>query len=300
MSTPIYQPLKTNRSTRLVKIHTGTDGSNLNLELVEVDLDTKPDYDAISYIWGRETTVASILINDHPVSIRQNLLNFLLQPKRHKHSTFLWVDAISIRQDDPVEKAQQVAMIGDIFRTARTVLAWVGEHTNQSEILFYTATRTRKKAKPSLDEQLKLFAIWGPFLSRLYWKRLWIIQELALAAKIVIHCGDSFARWKDVFRLRHRGLIGPHWHGIYVRQMDLQLAIHNPPSALLEAFRAFVDQATALTELDAIIHRSKVRRTKSLRGCLKRTCQIGDLNYHFHAFQCANRRDCVYALLSLD
>ena len=222
MPSNLYLPLKTARSTRLLTLLPDAPGSPLRAELSEVDLKSKLHYDAISYTWGDDTSTTSITINDAQVHIRHNLFDFLIQLRRHGQIDPLWVDAVSISQTDIVEKGQQVAIIGEIFRQARRVLIWVGQHADDSESLFQpwlcpprTCPVIPSKFKDSRvnsklwwvankmvhitpEHQYHRFEVWLAFLRRPYWQRLWIIQEVVLAKGIIVHCGDMRASWEDV------------------------------------------------------------------------------------------------------
>jgi hypothetical protein len=57
------------------------------------------------------------------------LLNLPLNPDLP-----IWIDAISINQDDEEEKAVQVSRMGDIYRTAHQVLAWLGPAEQNSDL----------------------------------------------------------------------------------------------------------------------------------------------------------------------
>jgi hypothetical protein len=88
-------------------------------------------YEALSYEWGDPAQRRhDIYINEEQVSIRENLwlaLRRVTQP-----NVFLWVDALCINQDDVVERAQQLAVMGDIFAGAERVRVWLGEDTQVS------------------------------------------------------------------------------------------------------------------------------------------------------------------------
>jgi hypothetical protein len=104
-------------------------------------------YEAISYTWGPEPTI-SIEVDGVALDIRQNLHQCLLRLRRPDKTRFLWNDFLCIDQHDQKEKARQVSIIGNIFKTAERVLAWVGEHENGSEMLFrgWPAPRNSKVA----------------------------------------------------------------------------------------------------------------------------------------------------------
>jgi hypothetical protein len=40
---------------------------------------------------------------------------------------------------------------------------------------------------------------WRCFVDRLYFRRLWVTQEIALAQSVVVHCGDDAKEWSDLF-----------------------------------------------------------------------------------------------------
>ena len=43
---------------------------------------------------------------------------------------------------------------------------------------------------------------WKAFLLRRYWKRTWIVQEVALARTLFIHCGEHEMTWEDLIEPR--------------------------------------------------------------------------------------------------
>jgi hypothetical protein len=51
--------------------------------------------------------------------------------KRHK---YLWTDAICINQADLNKQKAQVLMMGDIYRCAETVIAWLGKDFSDTDL----------------------------------------------------------------------------------------------------------------------------------------------------------------------
>jgi hypothetical protein len=68
----------------------------------------------------------SITLNDHTLEITRNLEQALLHLRRCDKAIYLWVDALSINQNDNEEKSYQVGIIGQIYRGAAHVRAWIG------------------------------------------------------------------------------------------------------------------------------------------------------------------------------
>lgn len=45
-----------------------------------------------------------------------------------------------------------------------------------------------------------------------YWRRLWIIQEVSLAAEIMIYCSDMIVSWETLCRCIDQHLNSPSYH----------------------------------------------------------------------------------------
>jgi hypothetical protein len=66
-----------------------------------------------------------------------------------------------------------------IFKTAEKVLVWLG-----CDAIMVEAARKVRDRAPDQGSALR------PMLGHAYFARLWIVQEVALAARISIACGD--------------------------------------------------------------------------------------------------------------
>ena len=91
------------------------------------------NYEALSYNWGEAGNEQSITVNGYSIRILQNLWSFLQRIRQETTPRVIWVDALCISQEYKPEKGRQVAMIGDIFKAATRVLAWVGEQGDGRE-----------------------------------------------------------------------------------------------------------------------------------------------------------------------
>ncbi|KAI6797812.1 hypothetical protein KC332_g13920 [Hortaea werneckii] len=60
----------------------------------------------------------------------------LRQLQKHRSHGYFWIDAICINQDDIDEKNCQVQMMGEIYESAECVIACLGEHADDSRLLF--------------------------------------------------------------------------------------------------------------------------------------------------------------------
>lgn len=115
------------RYIRLLKVASGPEGELLSFSLSTWSIDEAPAYNAISYTWG-DLDTTMILINGHPLKVRQNCYGALVQVRQFDSTIFLWVDAICISQGDVEEKNHQVRRMYDVYRNANRVLACIGKH----------------------------------------------------------------------------------------------------------------------------------------------------------------------------
>ena len=124
-------------SIRLLRLlPSDKDANKLRCELFEYPLGNsdKPSYpyEALSYVWGSEDKPKSITVNNQNLHITQNLYMALLHLQDHLCSRVIWVDAICINQKDDEEKSAQVALMGQIFRSAEATRVWLGEEADDS------------------------------------------------------------------------------------------------------------------------------------------------------------------------
>lgn len=135
--------------------------------------------------------------------IRRNLYQALLRLRRKDSIVNLWVDAICINQsqDGMREKADQLAMMAEIYRSAANVCIWLGEEfeagtegcqlirqiMNLREFDSLMATPTSKSRWMQLIQMMK-----APWFSR-----RWVIQEIAFSRSATIHCANEILHWDD-------------------------------------------------------------------------------------------------------
>jgi hypothetical protein len=249
-----YDPLPTPTSIRLVTVKPAELGmeSVVELSMRTVDLLDNPDYEALSYTWGRPVTVFPTMEarddwTDHPVPIScddkmllvtRNLYAYLYQwrkilelsvnpPKqiaaRIQESGLslpaeMWIDAVCINQMDVDEKNAQVAMMGRIYNQTRKITVWLGpedSYTRPALEILFKLSRTpqlRARAASQLDDDDACSFLGLPsmtsshwwsvfaFLQRSWFRRAWVIQELALSPKSQIQCGLLTLTWDVLTR----------------------------------------------------------------------------------------------------
>jgi hypothetical protein len=112
----------------------GTTGGPIHCTVTVVDLDAEPHYAALSYVWGSIAPNPDVIFcNDVPFRVTSNC-HSALQHLRTTYGAFtIWIDAISLNQQDNLEKAHQVGLMGDIYSSAETTYVWLGEGSTSTD-----------------------------------------------------------------------------------------------------------------------------------------------------------------------
>ncbi|KAK3615802.1 hypothetical protein LTR56_026365 [Elasticomyces elasticus] len=177
-------------------------------------LSSAPVYEALSYTWGsmqRNTPISVVhqelggTKTEEAVFATPQLVIALRRLRRHDSLRMLWIDQLCIDQDNMHEVGPQVQIMGDIYRTARRVLIWLGEdlsrHTNSGNEKdsqhLQDLLKELSAAPPSIPvnvervESLVTFGLTHFFetvgrrrlravyelLSRPWFQRAWVFQE---------------------------------------------------------------------------------------------------------------------------
>jgi hypothetical protein len=218
MSSYEYPPLNPeSHETRLLQVQKSTDKSApITLALRRASLDDGQPFNALSYTWGDETPTTQIAIHDGVtlglVSVRRNLFEFLKEARQSTEPwslEWIWIDQISINQNDHSERCHQVGQMRRLYSIAQATLVWPFSWSESSleatqNILarypvdlnaLICASPTQKmttthfavkKGILQSDEPLLSHFTYNLYIQLLttpYWKRLWIIQEIVLASQ---------------------------------------------------------------------------------------------------------------------
>ncbi|RDW58419.1 hypothetical protein BP5796_12349 [Coleophoma crateriformis] len=92
-------------------------------------------------------------------------------------------------------------IMGDIYKSARQVVVWLGEAADNSHLVFaHLKDDTRKSAFPNYPTPpAPQRRAWTALISRPWFFRTWVIQEVALNnLKATIICGEDSAPWMDL------------------------------------------------------------------------------------------------------
>lgn len=234
MSVDIYSelPLNNKRDIRLLQFKSTANGV-VSCQLSVVNLDSKPDYIALSYTWGPATKeeeargvtndpVCAIICNEKSILVTKNLYGFLRRAAKNTFfsSKFFWIDIVCINQLNTSERTEQVMLMAAIYSSARSVTVWLGEedeHTKPSfELMKKLVTCPKEDLKTirpgrmsspithSLLEAYSDMSYWSSLkklFERNYFNRVWIIQEITLARATFALCGNYSIKWDHIVKI---------------------------------------------------------------------------------------------------
>ncbi|KAI9711034.1 MAG: hypothetical protein M1820_002472 [Bogoriella megaspora] len=181
-----YETLRDAASnSRFVSLLPGSGEDAIELFLLEENLDEMSDlFEALSYCWGDPTPTHSLLIANWEFKVTENLHSALRRLRFMDRERVLWIDALCINQADANEKSKQVGLMGKIYCLAKRVLLWLGE----DQIVRNT---------PIMRQQFGAPEVVGSMADRIDDMVFQaIIQELAFAKEIMIHCGKFAWSWE--------------------------------------------------------------------------------------------------------
>jgi len=134
-----HQPLSRPRQIRVLELAPAMRLQDpIDCRLVETSLPADAttggtlDYEALSYVWGSPTGDRPILCEDGVILVTENCESALRYLRDRYRSRQLWIDSVCIDQTSDEEKAQQVPLMGDVYRLARRTIIWLGEGNERS------------------------------------------------------------------------------------------------------------------------------------------------------------------------
>jgi hypothetical protein len=194
------------RQIRLFTLLPGAFQDPIKGFLTLVSLESNPDYEALSYVWGDPTVTLLIHIaaggldssGYFEAGVTTNLESALRHLRLKDVPRCLWVDAICINQLDVLERNQQVKIMKWVYEGASRVLIWLGKakvHSYRGLKLLSAMLRENDAFEGIENNRSQTFTHFciSDILNRDYWQRIWIIQEVALAKELLLICGTFSA-----------------------------------------------------------------------------------------------------------
>ena len=168
---------------------------------------------ALSYCWGNANNKTWVNCNGQRLALTKDLLNAIRRLRRKDKTVTLWIDQICINQEDLEERSSQVLLMRKIYKSATNVLIWLGDEADDSNMAIELIPRLSGTVAP--ERQFRTIKELQPLkalLSRPWFGRMWILQELGAASSATIVCGNKSIPWQDVSDLvDHMRYTGLRW-----------------------------------------------------------------------------------------
>ncbi|OJI81925.1 hypothetical protein ASPTUDRAFT_933778 [Aspergillus tubingensis CBS 134.48] len=173
-------------------------------------LNEKRDYAALSYSWGDGSADHHIYLlpegtdrieDSFSLPIRENLFCALHRLRRKDENVTLWVDALCIDQENTAEKTSQLGCMPDIYSQARMVCIWLGESDNERrsdkamDFIPQLVDMATLDANTDAKDHAHQWAALSELTRDPWFARRWIVQEISLASKAVVYCGEKMVHW---------------------------------------------------------------------------------------------------------
>ena len=222
-----YSNLNKQPFIRLLKLdkRSVTDRRPLGYVLTTVKLSEAPPFYALSYCWGSARRDKEVVCNGSLLNVTAHLKRGIqeLQAIPTLAGCWVWIDQISINQDDPGERSHQVGLMRDIYVRAIRTVVWLGPSDGPCEggyslsgRLFDLCQRQdysifnlgwkmrypKRKLHEELDACLQLavprlnsppWVELDRMLSKPWFSRIWVIQEVELSREppILVYGGKA-------------------------------------------------------------------------------------------------------------
>ena len=204
--------LRASTQIRVLKLDSGNLEDPIESQLAVADV-ASAEYEALSYTWGGYVSNHTITLNSQPgFNVTDNLFAALRHFRSEDVSRILWVDAICINQNDLDERGQQVQLMGEVYRNAKSVLIWLGDANEPPRVKqspFQPSEDVIARAqvgitRPSDEEDFRMRMLDAALCGAnpQWWTRTWIIQEAVLAKRPVFCFGHFEIDWHELGVMR--------------------------------------------------------------------------------------------------
>ncbi|MCJ1471428.1 hypothetical protein MMC13_000067 [Lambiella insularis] len=152
---------------------------------------------------NEHTLYEHITINGIAVLVKSNLEHALRHLRYESKERILWIDYLCINQGSVSDRNAQVRKMDQIYSNALQVVIWLGLPSDDSdkgldEVHALTANVHLSQLYSAERSQSQLLDRIKPvvhLLSRSWFQRVWVVQEVVLAPKAVAQVGSRTVPW---------------------------------------------------------------------------------------------------------
>ncbi|KAL9036277.1 MAG: hypothetical protein Q9180_004389 [Flavoplaca navasiana] len=263
----------------------------ITLKITVLSRQNIPRFKALSYAWGNAQDRVKIHVvagrrvqgvRSAALNITRSLAEALRHLRQKRQSMVFWIDQICVDQANLEERGNQVLRMPDIYSLAKGVVVWLGPESDDSEVAMEIFSkigpdvtvywdRNEFQVDPSsnfysrdLDLSPEQCHSITTLLSRAWFERLWVMQEICLTEKrICVICGFSRISFVD---------LGNAIFYLYSFEGYWNTAMQG--TLFVKSLRLWGIKASGANSLDWLLNQTKLHK-------------------------CSDERDKVYAVLSM-
>ena len=206
----------------------------ITMETVVLTKEHTPQYEALSYVWGSKKNPVAISVRSEipersksfsllglsrrrTITVTKNLATALPYLRKEDKPRVFWIDAICVNQQDRAERGHQVKRMAPVYSMASRVIVWLGPESQNSTFglrvidrlgsqlrvdwgTYFMTSVSTGEIITQVDEPFD-DGTWesvGDVLSRPWFDRLWIWQEVRLAREAYLLCGNEGMSWESL------------------------------------------------------------------------------------------------------
>ncbi|PWY85460.1 hypothetical protein BO83DRAFT_433398 [Aspergillus eucalypticola CBS 122712] len=293
------------KQIRLLTIFPDENDENpVRASLHTVSLNDAGDFEALSYVWGDTSVTVDISVDDCIVGVTPNLHAFLRGLRQPDTERTVWVDYVCINQNDISERNSQVVLMYQIYSTARSVVAWLGDLKPEALKLieWYHAKQDGLYLESTgLDNIFEaivvLYVAADALCAAQYWHRLWTFQEWHLSRNAVVCMhGKTTFTIGNIFEQLHEEIIVARVFVMALTSSGTSSKANTLETDDCHNYILFV--LTLQQGLDSLLNRIP-RDLLHINPDTPRPSGLGDLLLLTVDRHCSNQLDNVYALYGL-
>ncbi|KAF2663373.1 hypothetical protein BT63DRAFT_444687 [Microthyrium microscopicum] len=268
---------------------------------IQAGSDVEPYY-ALSWCWRAYDGEDEVLQQLVPINILKNKSKYTFLLSSNLNAALkalytlkifrIWVDWVCIDQGDVAERSNQVRLMAQVYGKSEIVYVWLGEEKHGSKRAFkfipkMLEVRGFNELVKDSHEDLKAVKM---LLTRDWFSRRWIIQEIALADQAMLICGTDQLEWSKFaiavslfteYETQTRGLS---------EVMKARVEYDNHPD--------YFGNLPSLSAAHLVEITNKLFRKRN-NGHLDRLLSLEYLVSTFITFNSSEARDNVYAILAI-
>ncbi|KAF2007239.1 HET-domain-containing protein [Amniculicola lignicola CBS 123094] len=179
------------QEVRVITLFPGRGSEDIFCDIVHLNLLDKPHYEALSYTWANQKGDSSlskeIFCQGRSIAVTENCHAALRNLRHPSKNMVLWVDAICIDQQHISERNHQVNLMSSIYSQASQVLVYIGESSPSIDRIMDNLKGPGRTRGRNSD--------WEEFLETRWFRRAWVLQEVALAKSVELIAGCKRIAW---------------------------------------------------------------------------------------------------------